>query len=271
MIETTALSPSLGVEVTGLDSSNINDEIVAAHLLEALKWRGVLLIRGLNLDDEAQLAFSRRLGEVVQPAPGMEIFTVSLDPAKTPSAEYLKGTFCWHIDDTTNDVPAKATTLTARHVAMVGGGTEFASTYAAYENLPDHEKKRYEGLRVVHSFEAAQRLVYPDPTDEQVAAWRRLPEHETSLVWDRRDGRRSLAIGATADRIVGMRPEESRELLDELLAWTTQERFSYSHEWAVGDLVVWENTGMLHRALPYEASSERLMRRTTIVGDEAWA
>nr|WP_206038471.1 TauD/TfdA family dioxygenase [Rhodococcus sp. 105337] len=269
VIQTTALSPSLGVEVTGLDS--LDDDTVVAQLLEALKWRGVLLVRGLNLDDDAQLAFSRKLGKVVTPAPGQEIFTVSLDPAKTPSAEYLKGTFHWHIDDTTNEVPAKATTLTARHVAMVGGGTEFASTYAAYENLPEQEKKRYECLRVVHSFEAAQRLVHPDPPEEMVARWRALKPHESSLVWERRDGRRSLVIGATADHIVGMRPEESRELLDELLAWTTQERFCYSHEWAVGDLVVWDNTGMLHRALPYDPSSERLMRRTTIVGDEAWA
>ncbi len=163
-------------------------------------------------------------------------------------------------------MPAKATTLTARHVAMVGGGTEFASTYAAYENLPEQEKKRYEGLRVVHSFEAAQRLVHPDPPEEMVARWRALKPHESSLVWERRDGRRSLVIGATADHIVGMRPEESRELLDELLAWTTQERFCYSHEWAVGDLVMWDNTGMLHRALPYDRRSERLMHRTTIVG-----
>ncbi len=269
MIQTTALTPSLGVEVTGID--NLDDDRVVAQLLEALKWRGVLLIRGRNLDDDAQLACSRKLGKVGMPAPGQEIFTVSLDPAKTPSAEYLKGTFHWHIDDTTNDVPAKATTLTARHVAIIGGGTEFASTYAAYENLPEHEKKRYEGLRVVHSFEAAQRLVHPDPPEEMVARWRALPPHESSLVWERSDGRRSLVIGATADHIVGMRSDESRELLDELLAWTTQERFCYTHEWTVGDLVVWDNTGMLHRALPYDPASERLMRRTTIVGEEAWA
>ncbi|MGN0589354.1 MAG: TauD/TfdA dioxygenase family protein, partial [Ruminiclostridium sp.] len=81
MIQTTALSPSLGVEVTGLDS--LDDDTVVAQLLEALKWRGVLLVRGLNLDDDAQLAFSRKLGKVVTPAPGQEIFTVSLDPAKT--------------------------------------------------------------------------------------------------------------------------------------------------------------------------------------------
>ncbi|WP_420750282.1 TauD/TfdA dioxygenase family protein [Rhodococcus sp. O3] len=268
MIKTTAITPALGVEVSG-DVDLENPEVIG-KLTEALKWRGVLLFRGLNLDDEGQLAFSRKLGQLVQPIPGEEIFTVSLDPAKSPSAEYLKGTFSWHIDDTTNDIPAKATVLSCRHVAAVGGGTEFASTYAAYENLSEAERKRYDGLRVVHSFEAAQRLVYPDPTEDQVARWRQLPTHESSLVWERRDGRRSLVIGATADHIVGMEPDESRALIDELQAWTTQERFCYAHDWEVGDLVVWDNTGMLHRALPYDPSSERLMRRVTIVGDEAW-
>ncbi|MGW0021511.1 TauD/TfdA dioxygenase family protein [Rhodococcus sp. NPDC003382] len=268
MLETTALTSSFGVEVTGVD--DLNDDAVIARLTEALKWRGVLLFRGPNLDDDAQLAFARKLGTPAQPIPGHEIMTVSLDPAVTRSAEYLEGTFSWHIDDTTNDIPAKTTVLTCRHVAAVGGGTEFASTYAAYENLPEAERKRYEGLRVVHSFEAAQRTVYPDPTDEQVARWRQLPTHESSLVWERRDGRRSLVIGATADHIVGMEPHESRELLDELQAWTTQERFCYAHDWEAGDMVVWDNTGMLHRALPYDPSSARLMRRITIAGDEAW-
>ncbi|UGQ13234.1 TauD/TfdA family dioxygenase [Yinghuangia sp. ASG 101] len=268
MSNTTALRPSLGVEVT--DVENLLDEALINRCVEALKWRGVLLVRGADLDDEAQLAFSRRLGEVVALA-GQEIFKVSLDPSVNPAAEYLKGTFHWHLDGTTDEVPVKATTLTARHVAMVGGGTEFASTYAAYEALSEQDRKRYEDLRVVHSIEAAQRLVYPDPTEEQLAMWRALPSHEKSLVWKRRDGRRSLVIGATADHIVGMDPAESRAILDELLEWSTQERFRYTHDWQVGDLVVWDNTGILHRALHYDASSQRTMHRTTIVGDEAFA
>ncbi|CAN5771656.1 TauD/TfdA family dioxygenase [soil metagenome] len=272
MAETVALTPALGVEVCGISDgvSELRDDELIARCLEALKWRGVLLFRGLDLDDDAQLAFSRRLGAVRAPG-GKEIMTISLDPAKSSMAEYLKGTFHWHIDDTTSDVPAKATMLTARHVAMVGGGTEFANTYAAYENLPENERKRYDGLRVVHSLEASQRLVHPDPTDKQVAAWRSQPTKETALVWQRRDGRCSLAVGATTDHIVGMDAAESRAVLDELLAWSTQERFCYAHEWQVGDVVIWDNTGMLHRALPYDPSSERTMRRTTIAGDEPWS
>jgi alpha-ketoglutarate-dependent taurine dioxygenase len=268
VIETKALIPNLGVEVTGV--GNLLDDAVISRCLEALKWRGVLLIRGAHLDDEAQLTFSRKLGDVVTLG-GNEIFTVSLDPAKNPAAEYLKATLHWHIDGTTDKVPIKATTLTARHVAMVGGGTEFANTYAAYENLPEKDRERYDTLRVHHCFEASQRLAKPDPTEADLARWRSVPSQDVPLVWKRRDGRRSLLIGATADHIIGMDPDESRELLDELLEWSTQERFRYTHEWAVGDLVMWDNTGMLHRAQPYDPSSERTLHRTTIFGDEAIA
>jgi alpha-ketoglutarate-dependent taurine dioxygenase len=267
VIETVALTPGLGAQVLGVE--DLLEPTLVSRCLEALKWRGVLLIRGVSLDDDGQLAFSRQLGSLLAPG-GKEIFTVTLDKSKNPAAEYLKGTFHWHIDDTTNDVPAKATMLTARHVAMVGGGTEFANTYAAHENLPEHERKRYHGLRVVHSFEAAQRLVNPEPSEKELRGLRSVPTHETSLVWSRRDGRRSLAIGATADHIVGMDADESCALLDELLAWTTQDRFCYVHEWQVGDVILWDNTGMLHRALPYDPASERTLQRTTIAGDEPW-
>lgn len=268
MVETVALSPALGVEVKGVD--NLLDDAVIGRCLEALKWRGVLLIRGRHLDDDEQLAFSRKLGTVLAPG-GNEIFKVSLNPSKNPVAAYLKGTFNWHIDDTTNDVPAQATVLTARHVAMVGGGTEFANTYAVCENMSEHERELYQGLRVVHSFEAAQRLLVPEPTEKELASWRTLPTHVSSLVWKRRDGRCSLVIGATAHHILGMDPDESHALLDELLVWTTQERFCYTHDWQVGDLVIWDNTGILHRALPYDPSSERTLHRTTIAGEEPWS
>ncbi|MFF7734493.1 TauD/TfdA family dioxygenase [Streptomyces sp. NPDC007984] len=268
MIESKALSPALGVEFIGV-ADPLDDSFVH-RCAEALKWRGVLLVRGLHLDDERQLAFSRRLGEVVA-LNGTEIFPISINPEKSRTARYLKGAFFWHLDGTTDDVPVKATTLTARQVAMTGGGTDFASTYAAYEALAEKDQERYASLRVVHSFEAAQRLVNPDPGEQELAAWRTQPSHEVSLVWQRRDGRRSLVIGATADHVVGMDPDESRALLDELLDRTTQERFRHTHDWAVGDLVVWDNTGILHRALPYDENSERLLHRTTVVGDEAFA
>jgi alpha-ketoglutarate-dependent taurine dioxygenase len=273
MVETTALAPHIGVQVTCV--GDLLDEVTVATCLEALKWRGVLLVRGVHLDDAQQLEFSRRIGEVVSQYDrhehrDREVFTVSLDPSVNPLAEILKGTFNWHIDGTYDSVPQKATTLTAKVVAMTGGQTEFASTYAAYEALPSDKKKQLEGLRVVHHFEAAQRGVIDNPSEKQLAAWRRLPSNEVSLVWERTDGRRSLVLGSTADHVVGLAEDDSRALLDELLEWSTQPRFTYTHHWREGDLVVWDNTGMLHRALPYSVESRRTMHRTTIHGVEAF-
>lgn len=270
-VTTRPLVESVGVEVLGADHDVLlHDPDLPAWCLETLDAHGVLVFRSLHLDDATQVGFSHRLGEVETFGGGEhpEIFRVTLDPAKNPVADYLRGTFDWHIDGMTEDIPIMATLLSARAVAESGGETEFASTYAAYDALPDDEKARADTVRVVHSLEASQRLVHPDPSPAEVAMWRRRPPKEHPLVWRHRNGRRSLVLGATTDQVVGLAPDESRDLLDDLLARATAPERVYRHAWAVGDLVIWDNRGVLHRALPYDRDSARDMHRTTIKGDE---
>ena len=228
------------------------------------------MFRDLHIDDATQVAFSRKLGKVEVFGKGElpEIFRVTLDPAKNPAAAYLRGTFDWHLDGATDDIPIMATVLSAHAIAASGGETEFTSTYAAYDDLADAEQERYLKLRVVHSFEAAQRLVNPDPSPKELAMWRERPAKTHPLVWRHRSGRRSLVLGATASHVEGMDVDEGRALLAELLAWSTAPDRVFRHEWAVGDMVIWDNRGVLHRACPYDASSARDMHRTTIAGDE---
>ena len=274
-MELIALGPCIGVQVEGLSPADLLDAETAAALLDALEHHGVLAFRGLHIDDASQVAFSRMLGEPeilpMRSGEHPEIFVVSLDPEKALSAEYLKGTFYWHIDGATDDIPNKATMLHALGVAADGGGTEFCNTYAAWDALPEADRARYRDVRVVHSFEAAQRLTNPDPTDEQLEFWRQRAVKEQPLAWTHESGRTSLVLGATVDHVVGMDRDEGRAMIDELEAWATDERFVYRHEWQVGDLVIWDNRGTMHRALPYTADSERLMHRTTLVGEEAFA
>ncbi len=275
-ISTTKLGKYIGAEVTIGDQAAVLDDATAREVLDALEEHTVLVFRELNLDDAAQVAFSRKLGEVVilgsgaaQPAnPYPEIFKVTLNKNDNRIAEYLKGTFFWHIDGATDEIPTKATLLTARRIAEGGGDTEFASTYAAYEELPEEDKKRFELVRVVHSLEASQRPVRPNPTAEEVKAWRARPPREHPLVWTHRSGRKSLVLGVTASHVVDMSEDEGRALLNKLLEWATRPDFVYRHHWRVGDLVIWDNRGALHRALPYDFDSPRLMHRTTLVGDE---
>jgi alpha-ketoglutarate-dependent taurine dioxygenase len=275
-IEVRPLETSVGAEVCGADPDRLaSDATLAAQLFDALERHGVLVFRGLHLSPEVQVAFSRAIGPVDgsngnHPVDG--IYRVSLDPTTNGrSAAYLRGTFAWHVDGCTpdgDDCPQMATVLTARAVSARGGETEFASTYAAYDDLSEDEKLRLGPLRVVHSLEASQRRVTSDPSPKQLAAWQSRPVHEHPLVWTHRSGRRSLLLGASADHVVGMAEDVGRALLDDLLTRATTPDRVYRHVWSVGDTVVWDNRGVLHRAEPYDADSGREMLRTTILGDE---
>lgn len=271
VITTRKLNPTVGALVEGVDRDRLlHDAALPGWTLEALEAHGALVFRDLHLDDEAQVAFSRKLGKVEKLGRGEhpEIFLVTLDPKKNPAAAYLKGTFHWHIDGCTDDIPIMATMLSAHAVADSGGETEFASSYQAYEDLSDGEKAQWGSVRVVHTIEASQRLQNPDPSPEELEVMRQRPAKEHPLVWTHRSGRRSLVLGATADHVVGMPPDQSRALLDDLLARATSPERVYRHEWRTGDLVVWDNRGVLHRALPYDPASPRDMHRTTFAGDE---
>jgi alpha-ketoglutarate-dependent taurine dioxygenase len=266
----------IGLEFTGLSGRGFLEDRFTGECQAALDQYGVLVFRGADIDDDDLVTFSRRLGEVVVPLvhgehEHPEIATITLDPSRSKLAAYRRGNFLWHIDGATDEIPQKATLLTAREVAEEGGDTEFANTYAAYEALSEAEKIEINDLKVVHSFAAAQLRANPEASPRERAGWERLPERVYPLVWTRRNGRKSLLLGATAAEVVGRPADEGRALLDRLLRWATQPRFVLRHQWRRGDLVIWDNTGMLHRATPFDPTSRRLMHRTTLVGEEAVA
>lgn len=260
------------------DRKELLDDEVVATVREALEDRGVLVFPRIGLSDEEQLAFTDRLGTRVnftRSVPGgsggtPDVYKITLDEEINNEPEYVLGTYFWHIDGVTIDQPLpKATLLTARKLSATGGQTEFASTYAAYENLPEEEKQAIEGLQVVHQLETSLRPVYLDPGEERLSRWRRMATVMTHpLVWTHTSGRKSLVIGTHADRVEGMPVADGRSLLVRLQEWAAQPAFSYRHHWQPGDLVVWDNCGVMHRVVPYDAKSGRTMHRTTIRGEE---
>ena len=269
-----AITPTVGLEIIGMTADQLVEPDTAAEAQCALDEHGVVVYREVNISDEQLLAFSRLLGKLVVQPTGEhhypEIQTITLDPAKTNAllASYRQGNFHWHIDGAIDEYPQKATLLTARAVDPAGGDTEFANTYAAYAALTDDERAQIADLQVVHSFAHAQALANQDATEDQRRSWDRVPARVHPLVWTRRNGRQSLLLGATAAEIVDWPASKGRALLERLLNWSTQPQFTLRHKWRKGDLVMWDNTGMLHRALPFEPTSVRLLHRTTLVGEE---
>ena len=143
-----------------------------------------------------------------------------------------------------------------------------ANTYAAYDDLPDDEKKSLEGIKVRHSLEASQRFVNPQPSLAELKRWQSMPSQCHPLVWHHRHGRSSLLLGATCFYVEGMSPEVGNMLLCSLLDWSTQPDYVFRHTWQAGDFLLFDNTGTMHRAADYPLDSNRLMRRTTLHGEE---
>lgn len=240
----------------------------ADDLMELLEQRGVLVFPKADMDEEELIAFTRTLGEY-QPDPADGSATrISIDPATSSNADFTRVSFFWHFDGYMNELPIRASIMCAKVLSGEGGLTEFCNTYAAYEELPEKRKRQIEGLEAVHAHAAAARALEPEPSHERFLEWKSVKSSNLPLVWTHRSGRKSLVIGNTAAGIAGMDPLESMELLVWLRDWATQERFRYSHEWSVGDMVMWDNTGTLHRVTPYAADSGRLMLRTKLAGEE---
>jgi alpha-ketoglutarate-dependent taurine dioxygenase len=160
--------------------------------------------------------------------------------------------------------PPKATLLSARQVSAEGGETEFANTFAAYEALPDKEKARLEGLRAVHSVYAGVRPILDYSVTPENWAGGQPNTTEQPLVWTHESGRKSLVLGVQMESIVGMELVEGRALINRILEWAAQPEFKYRHKWSEGDLVIWKNLGALHRVIPYDSASGRLMHRTSL-------
>ncbi len=174
----------------------------------------------------------------------------------------------WHFDGSLQPYPNLATLLRAVSLSETGGETEFCNTYAAYDDLPESDKELIADLRVVHSAERSQYYVRPEMSFDEITFWQKSPTKACPIVWTHRSGRRSLLLGATADYVIGMPVEQSRALLARLRDWATRPQYVYRHEWLPGDLLMWDNTGTMHRVLEYPVDSGRLMHRTILAGEE---
>lgn len=281
-IKVTSLTPAFAARIDGADITKPVDESTWAEIRAAFEEHSVLLFRGQPLDDEKQIAFSQRFGSLevtrsMNPAAGtpfarqsnLDIKTGDVIPPEDRRMVYQLANMLWHSDSSFKPVPSLCSLLSARIVPPEGGATEFASTRCAYPALPDGLKRRAKDAVAVHDFSWSRDQVRPGFFTEKERA--EYPPVRHPLV--RRNpvnGREALFLGAHASHIVGLSVEDGRALLKELLEHVTQPQFCYRHQWQEGDLIIWDNRCVLHRATPFDTTRhKRLMQRTTVSGDPA--
>jgi len=274
------LHPLFGVEIIGVDTGQPMTDATFSDVRAAFEEYSLVVFRDQTLDDESQVAFSQRFGPLettvkANPAGGsyfarqsnLDIKSGDVIPANDKRMIYQKANYFWHTDSSFKPIPSLCSLLSGRIVPPAGGDTEFASMRAAYAELPEALKRRVDGLVAEHSFVYSRGLIDPSVlTDEEKAETP--PVRQALVRTNPVNGRKSLYLGAHASHIIGWPIEEGRALLKELTEFTTQPRFCYAHKWRQGDLVVWDNRCLLHRATAYDGKAhKRLMQRTTVAGD----
>jgi alpha-ketoglutarate-dependent taurine dioxygenase len=272
-MEITRLDATLGAVVTGVSLA----ALTAAEwedIEQAFHAHAVLVFPAQHVSAAEQVAFARRFGDIEVLADGYDAVPIStidrtgeVMAPDHPVMQVVRGNQGWHTDSSYMPVSAKASMLSAKVVTKAGGETEWADMRAAYDALDDHARARVSGLSAYHSIVHSQTKAgfasgIGYGMDEAAQLRPLVKVHPVT-------GRPALFIGRHAHAIPSLPRDESDALLDELLEHACRPPRVYRHRWQPGDLVVWDNRCVLHRACEWDLSEPRVMRHTRVAGDPA--
>lgn len=276
----------LGHEILGVDLGNL-DDATFAEIEAAYNQYGTICVRDQKLTPEQHIAFSKRFGALDKYVIDKynhpdypDIFVVSniIDEHGKPLGMADAGRY-WHSDMWSQKRPPRGSILYALEVpkdaqGKVYGDTYFASTQAAYDGLPADLKKRIEGREALYTrvkANAYRAATSPDNerTRESAAARSTIPMVE---IWHPLvrvhplTGRKCLYLSeGMIAQVSGYSEAESQALCDELLAHMISKPYVYRHVWRPGDLVMWDNFTVMHKAVgDFDLPLRRLVHRTTL-------
>jgi alpha-ketoglutarate-dependent taurine dioxygenase len=272
------LSPAGGAAISGGDLSRPLSPGFREAILAAFRDHHILIFRDQDLSRDEQLTFTRQFGEIEEHVArhsaaaryGLVHTVTNLGDDGQPTTKLTAvGNYHWHTDKSYHALPSLMTVLHAKELPPEGGDTQFANMAMAYEALPDVTKQRIAGRHAIHSWAASRRRAGASPPSD-VEMCERPPVNHPLVRTHPETGARTHYIGNHASHILGMPEAEGEALLLDLLEHATQPQFVYTHQWHEGDLVMWDNRCLLHRALAnYDLTKQRrVLHRTVVTGTE---
>jgi taurine dioxygenase len=254
------LTAEVGAEVRDVDLENLDDESFEA-MKQAFFERTMLVVRRAKpLDPDAQLAFTRRWGDVY-----ITPYVKKLDgyPEVLPVVNWGKAktvTEAWHSDATFQPEPPGIAILAAQALPAAGGDTMFANCCAAYDALSPAMKQMLERLRAIHVDTVLAKFAGIEDKEAKPQSHPVIRTHPVT-------GRKSIFVNPLfTQHFDGMTRDESQGLLDTLFKHITRYEFVYRHRWQGGDIVMWDNRCTLHYAVHDYGDGKRVLHRTTVSG-----
>jgi len=270
------LGPGFAAQLRDVTLADVTaDDATYNAVRAAFEQHSVLVLRGQDVSDDSQLAFSRRFGPPEVTKVGslgtgthfVILTTIDKDGKVVPPdhryAMRNKANQLWHTDSSFKSTPALTSILSARVIPANGGETEFVSTRLAFARLDPALQKKLENSFAWHHYgHSRAKIAKGLATTDELAA---LAPQCWRMVWKNPvNGRGALYLASHAYAVEGMDPKEGEKLIDELTAQSTALGTRYSHAWRSGDVVMWDNRATMHRGRPWPAHEARHMVRTTI-------
>ena len=272
------LDVSFGAVVTDIRIADM-DEAEWRVVEDAFHEHAALVFPDQHLSEEEQIAFGERFGdiELLRPDPSKKAVPISnLKEDGSPYApgegrfKTLRGNEGWHTDSSYMPLAAKASILAAIKVPSTGGETELADMRDAYDKLDADMVDRIDGLSAYHSlYQSQKKNGFTFKTGDGYGYHTKGAPLRPLIKVHPITGRKSLFIGRHAYEIPGMPHDEGQALLDDLLDFAAQSPRTYAHKWQPGDVMMWDNRCILHRACPYDHTEVRIMRHVRVAGDPA--
>lgn len=263
-LKTTPLTPLLGVEVHDLQLADVTAQNHYPEIRALFEEHSALLFRNQSLTDSQHMALASLFGRIEdrnaderKPDEAFkvpEVSNIRQDGSVTDQMDLhtlnLQSNMLWHSDSTFMPVPALTNILVGRVVTSTGGATELASTRAAFRDMPARLSDKIRGRAIWHHYATSRAKI--SETLAKLPMFHKWPAQKwKAVLTNPLNHTESLYIASHAYAVEGYSEEESRTLLEELTAFCTQDRYTYSHRWQTGDVLIWDQRAVMHRGTPW--------------------
>ncbi|MEO0380323.1 MAG: TauD/TfdA family dioxygenase [Pseudomonadota bacterium] len=270
-MHTTPLTDRFGVEIHDVDLAAL-DAIGYRDIRDAFETHSALLFRNQDIDDAAHMRLAQFFGPIedrnADERPKDEAFTVPRvsnvrdDGSVTEELDlhtlHLKANMLWHADSTFMPNPALANILIGRVVTKTGGATELASSRAGWADMPSHLKDQVRDKGFWHRYSHSRARISPELA--ALPMFHKWPDQLWRAIWrNPKTGAEALYIASHVYAVDGMDEAIGTKLIDDLIEWVTQEPYTYSHQWRVGDVLIWDQRAVLHRGTAWNYKEPRVL------------
>lgn len=271
------LTENFGIELSGQDLACDLPQSERRAVYDAVTRYGVAVVKGQDLSNDDFYRFGASVGDVVElpriagAVPGHVAPLTNLDengeilPLDARIHRELKTSYVWHVDSTYVKPRVRISMLLGRIVPNGCAETEFCDMRLAWEALSAEEQAKLEGLTALHWLIHSRTQSGIESSDEDRARYQPIPRPLVAV--HQETGRKALCLASHISGIVGMDDAEALALIDELTERADVPAHRYTHRWEPGDLLLWDNHAVMHRATPYDVTAHKRDMRTLRLED----